>query len=256
MKNLLIANLSSSNRYKGDRIKTLINAQIENSLELGWNASDIILISNFDYNFMGVKSTKTNLNKKCLTGSKMFGLKFLLDLNLVNDVIWAHDLDAWQNVPFLCPDFKEVGISCYSTGKYNGGSIFWRTSAIDIVNEIINRINKKEENKEEPTLNKVLKSKEYENRVTALNHTYNVGCSAYVVRWTRSIKPLRVCHFHPYNNTAWETHCLDRNGLDEKGITDRLEKLIRKYYPNIATELSEKGKKAQIERRQKRLSEV
>lgn len=253
MKNLMIANLSSRKRYRFDNLDILLKAQIENSLDLGWNPNDIIILTNFDYEFMGVKSIRIDLNKNCLTGSKSFGIKYLFDNNLVNDVIWAHDLDAWQNVSFDCPEFKDIGIACYSNSKYNGGSIFWKLEGKDIAKRIVKTINKQNENKEEPILNKILKSEKYKKRVTVVNHTFNVGCSGYAVRWNKSIKPIRVCHFHPYNHTAWETHALDRNGLDTKGITDRLEKLLRKYYPNLATELSEKGKKAQKERRDRRL---
>ncbi len=252
MKNFIIANKSKHKRYKFENIDILLKAQIENSLELGWKIKDIILLSNFNYEFMGVKSINVSLNKECLTGSKMFGMKYLLDNNMVNDIIWAHDLDAWQNVPFYCPDFKDVGITCYSTSKYNGGSIFWKKSAKDIVYKIIEEINNNEENKEEPTLNKILKSKEYKNRVTNIDNTFNVGCSGYVKRWDRSIKPIRVCHFHPYNKTAWETHALDRNGLDCNGISNRLKELLRKYYSFLATELSTSGKIAQKGRREER----
>jgi len=119
MKNFMVANVSKHGRYKLENISLLINAQIENSLEVGWDLKDIILLANFDYKFMGVKAINTSLNKKCLTGSKMYGMRYLFDNNLVNDVIWAHDLDAWQNVPFYCPDFKDIGITCYSTSKYN-----------------------------------------------------------------------------------------------------------------------------------------
>jgi hypothetical protein len=255
MKNFIIANESNKSRYKFEKIDILLKAQIENSLDLGWQINDIILLANFDYEFMGVKSTNISLNKECLTGSKMFGMKYLFDNNMIDDIIWAHDLDAWQNVSFSCPEFKEVGITTYSTSKYNGGSIFWKESARDIVEKIIEEININKENKEEPTLNKILKSKEYKNRVTNVNNTFNVGCSGYVKRWNRSVKPIRVCHFHPYNKTAWETHGLDRNGLDVIGVSDRLENILRKYYPDLAQELSQTGKIAQKERKEKRLEE-
>lgn len=246
----MVANVSKHGRYKLENISLLINAQIENSLEVGWDLKDIILLANFDYKFMGVKAINTSLNKKCLTGSKMYGMRYLFDNNLVNDVIWAHDLDAWQNVPFYCPDFKDIGITCYSTSKYNGGSIFWKASAKDIIYKIIGEIESNRENKEEPTLNRILKSKQYKERVTNVDNTFNVGCSGYVKRWARSIKPIRVCHFHPYNRIAWETHGLDRNGIGRICVTDRLKKTLKKYY-NLATELSEGGKQAQEERKEK-----
>lgn len=256
MKNFMVANLSKNKRYNFEDLELLVKAQIENSIELGWDCKDIFLLANFDYEFMGVKSVNADLNKKCLTGSKVFGVKYLFDNNLVDDVIWAHDLDAWQNIQFSLPEIKDVGIACYSNSKFNGGSIFWGLNSKDIVERIVGQINDDEENREEPTLNRILKSKEYNERVTIVNHTYNVGCSGYAVRWQKSTKPLRVCHFHPNNNTAWETHALDRNGLDCHGITDRLESIIRKYYPNLSTELSLKGKEAQIERKLRRLQSL
>ena len=252
----MVANLTKNRRYSYENIDLLLRSQIENSIKLGWNADDIILLSNFNYDFMGVRAIKIDLNKFCFTGSKVFGMKFLFKYGLVNDVIWSHDLDAWQNASFECPDFKDVGIACYSNSKFNGGSIFWRKKASDILHKITDVIEKDEHNKEEPTLNKILKSDKYKKRVTILNNTFNVGCSGYVKRWNRSIKPIHVCHFHPYNRTAWETHALDRNGLDEKGITDRLENLLRKYYPDLATKLSKDGKRAQKERKEKRLEEI
>jgi hypothetical protein len=235
----------------------MIQAQIDNSIELGWDPSDIWLVTNFDYEFRGVKSLNfQTITDRCLTGSKIFGMKHLYQNFYLRDgiVVWSHDLDAWQNYPFLCPDFKDVGIVCYSNTKYNGGSVFWKESGGDIARKIVQRIEDENERKEEPTLNRVLKSEEFKDRVTVINNTFNVGCSGYVVRYNKSEKPVRVCHFHPSNGTAWETHALDRNGLDVKGISDRLEKLIRKYYPHVATELSSDGKKAQLERKERRLA--
>jgi len=256
MKNFIVANLTRSRRYNYENLDLLLRSQIENSIELGWSVDDIILLSNFNYDFMGVRSIKVDLNKFCFTGSKVFGMKFLFKYGLVNDVIWSHDLDAWQNVFFKCPDFKDVGIACYSNSKFNGGSIFWRKKGEDILDDITEVIEKDKYNKEEPTLNKVLKSNKYKKRVTILNNTFNVGCSGYAKRWNRSMKPIHVCHFHPYNRTAWETHALDRNGLDTKGISDRLENLLRKYFGGLATELSHDGKASQKEKREKRLIEL
>jgi hypothetical protein len=245
MKNMMVANLTRG-RYKQESIELLLKAQIENSLELGWRVEDIVLLSNFEYEFLGVRATRVALNETCLTGSKMFAMKYLYENGMVEEPVWAHDLDAWQNVCFNCPEFLDVGVACYSNDKFNGGSIFWKKQAADIVDKIISEIEGHGENKEEPTLNRILRSHEFRDRVTVLNNTFNVGCSGYVKRWDRSIKPIRVCHFHPYNHTAWETHALDRNGLNEKGISDRLEQLLRRYYPKLATELSRQSQEARV----------
>lgn len=245
LKNLIVVNWVKSNpRYNFQILETLLKLQIENSLELGWNPEDLIVLANFDYEFMGVKTKVIPLNDFCFTGSKMFGIKWLFE-NTNIDEVWAHDLDCIQNVQFNCPEFKDVGASCYSQPKINGGSIFWRRTAKDIVDRVVKDIQDNKLEREEPILNKILK--EYKDRLTIVNYTYNVGCSGFMTRYLWADKPIKVVHFHPTNRIAWETHVLDRSGL---GITisPRLEKLIRKYYPNLSCELSEKGRKRRAEK--------
>lgn len=242
MKLLMTANLNeNSKRYNSEKIDTLLKAQIENSIEVGWSIDDIILLSNFDFEFMKVKARQITMNDFCFTGSKMFALKWLFDNENIDDVIYSKDLDCWQNVPFDCPKFSgDVGASQYSNPKWNGGSIFWKPSARDIIDEVIKRISENKENKEEPMLNKVFKSKEYYKRISKLDHSYNVGCSGFIPRYSRSIKPIRICHFHPYNSVAWEIHALDREQIGEIAVTIRLERLLRRYYPKLAIK---RGKK-------------
>ncbi len=244
MKNFFVANMQeNSKRYSPERIEILVRAQIENSLELGWHREDIVFIANFDYEFMGVKALRAPLNDFCFTGSKIFSLTWYVNHVIMSDTIWAHDLDAWQNIAFGHLVFDgDVGCAQYSNPKYNGGSIFWTPHSKDIIEEIARRLTEGKEPKEEPTLNKVFKSKEYSDRISIIDHTYNVGCSGYVPRFERSLKPIRVCHFHPYNGIAWEIHALDRDGAGAISVGPRLERLLRKYYP-LATELREKLKK-------------
>jgi len=247
MKRLLVANVQKQGkRYTQDKIEILMKAQIENMIEIGWQTSDIILLSNFNFEFMNVKATLIPLNDFCFTGSKMFAIKWLFDTEKINDVVWASDLDCWQNIWFNCPEFNtDVACATYSNPKFNGGNVFWKPGSIDIINEIVKRLSENQEAKEEPILNKVFKSKEFWNRITILNHTYNVGCSGFIPRYSRSDKPIHVCHFHPYNRIAWEMHALDREGLGEIAVTVRLERLLRRYYPDLATKLSERKKKTQ-----------
>lgn len=240
MINFMVANANRKNsRYTFEKITTLLNAQIENSIECGWDPKNICVLANFDYTFMDITTINIAvLPDTCLTGSKMFGMKWLSESRSINDIVWSHDLDAWQNAQFEAPGMKDIGISRYSNNKFNGGSVFWKLPAsIDIIQRITQTLVDQKEAKEEPTLNKILK-KEFSERITVINNTFNVGCSGYIVRLSRSEKPLKVCHFHPYNRIAWETHALDRNQINEIGITVRLERLLRKYYPELATQLN------------------
>jgi len=230
MKRLMVANVQSKGRYSKENIITNLKAQIDNMIELEWNKKDIILVSNFDFEFMGVSANNIELNKHCLTGSKMFALLWIFE-NLINDnIIWSQDLDCWQNYKFDPPEIKDVGIATYSNPKLNGGSVFWRyPAAKDIIN-IITTIISKGENKEEPTLNKILKSSTVRDRVTIINSTYNVGCSGYKERGQRAEKPILVSHMNPLSRIAWEIHRLNRKNTGIVSVSERLDSLLRKYY--------------------------
>ena len=244
MKRLLAANLqkSSKSRYNPARFELNLKAQIDNILEIGWSLEDIILLSNFEFEFMGVKAIQMKFNEFCLSGSKMWSVKWLFDNNKVDDIIYSGDLDCWQNIWFDCPEFDgDVAVSMYSNPKINGGNIFWKPSSGDIVNEVVKQLEKNKAAKEEPLLNKILYSDTYHKRVSFLDSTYNVGCSGFNVRFTRSLKPIRVCHFNPPNSVAWEIHALDREGIGQIPVTVRLERLLRRYYPYLATELKDKS---------------
>ena len=241
----MVANLIPGSRTGKEELLRMTQAQIENSIDLGWPVKDICLITNFDFDYLSVYALKADLNTHCSTGSKMFGIQWLMD-KVQDDVYWVHDLDCWQGVWFDPPEFKDAGIAEYSQPKFNGGSVFWRPTARDIIDHVIGILVDQHAAKEEPTLNKVLKSETYRDRVTVLNSTFNLGCSGFVKRYVRAEKPICVSHFHPTNRIAWETHCLYRNGGNMKSISPRLETLIRRFWPNIATKLAPNDPKNKI----------
>lgn len=235
----MVANIREKGRYSPENIERLLKAQIENSIQVGWEIEDIIVIANFDFEFLGVKTKKTTLNKHCFTGSKMFGIKEYYETSNDRGLVWSHDLDVWQNVWFDPPSIKDVGIATYSSLRLNGGSVFWNGSARDIIDAIVSEINKGV-NKEEPVINKLLGIEEYKNRVTVVNNTYNVGCSGFFPRYLWAEKPVRVVHLNPTNRIAWETHRLNRDGMEVVSVSPRLEYILRKYY-TLATEISTEG---------------
>ena len=77
---------------------------------------------------------------------------------------------------------------------------------------------------------------------------YNVGCSGFLPRYERADEhPVKVCHFHPDNRIAWQTHALDRNATGIKSVTPELEAMVRKYYPALQTELDAEGRNRHME---------
>ena len=246
MKNLMVANWREGARVSRGELRALLDAQVENSLALGWTPRDLMIVANFPYEYLGVQSQGVEeLNTHCLRGSKMFALDQLFKSGQIgtDDLIWAHDLDAWQNFWFAPPEFADIGIAEYSQPKFNGGSVFVRYAAQDVVAQIVSRIVEKREDREEPTINQVLRSLPHEERVTVLNSTYNLGCSGFRERFTRGSKPILVSHFHPTNKMAWDTHINNRNGMGETTAPRLVELLIRRFHRGIAPQKLPPSKK-------------
>lgn len=252
MKQLMVVNIHEDGKkhFSLDRVILSLKAQLDNSFELGWKKEDIIIVSNKDLSMFNVKKHIVELNDHCFTGSKLFGVKYIFDNDLDdNDIVWSHDLDVFQNIQFDPIKIKDMAISTYSSPtKLNGGSIFWRKEAKDILEIILKEI-KEEDKREEPAINKILNSGKYSERFMVLNTTYNIGCSGFVPRMLSAEKPIRCIHMNPFNRISFETHKLDRDGCRLVSISPRLETLLRKYFP-LANELSDKGKIRQKELRE------
>ena len=228
MKNVMVANFQPrQENFSLARLQTYIKAQIENSLEVGWSPKDILVLTNFDC--MGIKARWTSFINSSLLCSKTFAVHDLFKNGYVNEELWIHDLDAWQNSWFDFPHFKDVGICKYIGSRFNGGSVFYKPGAKDIVDVICIPLSNKK-TREEPTLNKVLKAESYKHRVTVLNSTYNLGCLGFTERYIRSDQPIQVCHFHPDVATGALIHLLGQNELNIKTANERLERIIRRYF--------------------------
>jgi hypothetical protein len=231
MKNVIVAKFQPGQQNCSfTRLETYMKAQIENSLEVGWSRKDIIVLTNFDFEFMGIKARRISLIHSSLYSSKIFAVYDLFKNGYVNEELWVHDLDAWQNSWFDCPNFKDVGICKYVRSTFNSGSVFYKPEAKDIVAVISFLLSNKKAIKEEPTFERVLSSRIYKHRVTVLNSTYNLGCCNFTQRYIKSDQPIRVCHFHPEAPKGVQMHLLGRNILKTKTVNERLERLIRRYF--------------------------
>lgn len=242
MKNLIVANFPKNGRNSFELLN-LIKAQSFNTKFFGWKEEDFIIVSNHDKSCDFGTWIKTDLNKNAFTASKLFAVKYIYENNITEDSIWAHDLDAWQNSEFIQPEFLDAGFSQYSRPKINGGSQFWKKSGLDIINYTIDLISKKSSEKEEPCLQEMYPK--FSDRISILDTSYNIGCSGFVERYERAFKPIQVCHLHPTNRIAWQSHVLDRNGLGIVSVSKQLEENLRKFYV-LPTELDQEGKTARI----------
>jgi hypothetical protein len=109
--------------------------------------------------------------------------------------IWFHDLDAWQNDTFDV-SFGDFGV--VKTRHGIGGSIFCRSSGIDIVHRVLHDIETMRLTNDEVSLNKIIS--ELGDRFTILNSTYNLGSTGFENRLKKATLPAKILHFHPERN--------------------------------------------------------
>ena len=148
MKNLLIyVNPSKSflDYHWRDENKLLAKIQIDNSLALGWKKEDIILVTNFNYEYRGVKSMVVNDDLFCkvsYTATKIKVILHLFDKDIIgDDLYWFHDFDAFQlekiteeelcleNAVFALTDYGKTTINEFRDRRWSTGSIFFKKDA-------------------------------------------------------------------------------------------------------------------------------
>lgn len=145
MKNLMIY-FSPEKRFSGT-IEDLVKRQINNSLKLGWKKKDLVLLTNFPYQYLGVKTTVVDESLFCNVNdnvSKTNAVFHLLEQNVPQKgELWLyHDLDCFQLHPI---DGSEIllggGVAGFikDNGKYDLSSFFFRRGSHKVFEWIRNR---------------------------------------------------------------------------------------------------------------------
>jgi hypothetical protein len=246
MKNLLI--YTSPQQKFSEEVETLAKIQIENSLELGWEIEDMVLVTNFSYEYMGVKAHV--ISRKIFYNLDMVSDKMLVILLLLRnkffddrELYWYHDFDAYQLNKFteeeLGLDGKDMGLTSYGyKPEWNCGGFFFRTSAEDIFRLLVDKMlqRTKRGRADEQELRKLTSSGAIDNnRYKKMNVTYNFTQKCIMSNYKRADKPLRVLHFHPdhYDETLYDTtlnmFMYGSNRLHMPLMDERLIKIFNKY---------------------------
>lgn len=202
MKNLLI--FISPNKLLSPEYNDLIKIQIDNSLSLGWKASDIIFAANFDYEYKGVKS-KIVADYKVFDQNRSTKVPAIIELfdtdQIKDDTYWFHDFDAFQLVPFEVKLKKDAGFTDHGafSKTWNAGSFFFKKSAKDIFIWIWNWMNKRGINEQnaltymwQNNFNRIIE------RCQMLDSSYNLGIYKVDENIKNSELPIKVAHFHPH----------------------------------------------------------
>lgn len=243
MKNLLV--YVNPQREFNKENSILIKIQIDNSFELGWDRNDIILLTNFDYEYSGVKAIKIEDNSYCEyspISTKINAVVNAFDNKLIKDELyWLHDLDAFQLEPITEEEISlgrwDMALCDYGRiPKWSGGSIFFNKNAEDIFREIKKVMYRRKIFIDEEALYKISQyDSDIYNRIKKLNISYNFLPFNIRSCYKMAIKPLKIVHFNPFEGRSKLSidSLLDfykgKNKIRTSLITKRFSKILERY---------------------------
>lgn len=223
-----------------DKSIRYMKAQIDNSLYLGWKTEDIILATNFDFEYRGVKNYK--LEDTCDYSqfyNKEYAISEVIRKGIAKDTnIFYHDLDAFQLTSFEFPEFDGDIAGCvYPDGDGHSvqcGVLYFKTSAGDMMNWLVDGMKKHQfdaaQGNDEIVIRHFIKmNPEYLHRFSTLDTSWNVGMTGFAKRIRDAIGEPKVCHFHPDNQKCWDVMVEGKNEINRVMIDDRLKDIILEH---------------------------
>lgn len=236
MKNIIIYNKINIDKFGGRRndhvIENYLKAQIENSLYYKWDIKDIIVATNFPFEYMGIKNL--NLNDICeFSGfnNKWFGIREIFKNHFKEDC-WLHDYDNWQINELKFPTFDGniAGCTYVFTEEWNTASLFLKKDCeiyLDYVFDFLNINNKIQFDSDENAIAIIRRVDEVKNAFCTIDNKYNIGLTKLEHRYNAATKPvctLGVKLLHKDEYTTFKNK-YDRYNL----IPDHLNEIIHKY---------------------------
>lgn len=199
----------------------LAKIQIENSIQLGWKKQDIMLITNFNWQYGSIKAKflkDFEFNDKLQQTGKINALIKLFEKGTIKDkeIYWFHDLMTFQQekITEMELGFGKADVALTDNGKKTGwdcSSIFFKKGSYNIF-EKIKEIMYQDETDEEKSLYKLTqKDKNIGKRIKKLNETYNFTPFNLKSSYKITKKPLKVLNFGSLT------------GLDQPGVESVLK---------------------------------
>lgn len=246
MKNLLI--YSGPQKKFSQEDLSLAKIQIDNSFDLDWKKEDILLVTDFPFEYNGVKSLLVpdglyydfdkNANKAIVS-------VYLLNQGIIEPgkLYWCHDFDAYENFRI---DEQELGLAEFDLGlthyfykpEWQFGSFFFKKTSKDILELLDNTIRARPylSRNNEKTLTWLIKHNAIDpTRYKKLNVTYNIMKKYLATIYPQAIKPLKVLHFRPSDKdpslpeTTLDIFMYGKNSLKIPLMSDRLIKIFKSH---------------------------
>ena len=209
MKQVLIYNqlnteYHGAKRYIDDELRNFFQCQIDISLELGWKPEDIILGTNFEFEYRGVIAHQLkDICEWSGFNNFWFGAVELLERGIIDSDFWLHDHDSWPNRYFEFPDFEGdvAGCEYIGTTEWNCGSIYCKKDSLptlQFIKEFLT-INKDVDLSSDEVFIAYLRKtpNDIQHKLVSINTRYNVGVTHGPLRIAAATTPINVLSWNP-----------------------------------------------------------
>jgi len=213
-----------------------VKIQIDNSLSLGWKAKDILLVTNFYYEYNGVESIvipDDNYASHFFPATKIYVIDYLFrEERIHNELYWYHDFDCFQLNPFD-ENEPDLGMADMGLTKYGrmprlcSASMFFKDTSGDIFRRLKNEIETKKTG-EEGEIMALRLLDEYKDRIKLLNLTYAMQKWNIWHAYCRATKPIKAVHFH-LTPDKYDFFVRANNRVKVEFIPDRLVAIFHKH---------------------------
>lgn len=209
MKNVIVYNQLGTKHHGASRwdmegLFRYLRAQIDNSLRLGWKADDIVVGTNFEFEYRGVVAHRlTNVCEWSGFHNFWYGALDLLDQGVIdNHHFWLHDHDSWQLSPLEFPGFKGdvAGIEYGGTTEWNCGSVYFNPGCKETLQYIVDTLEHNKEvdiSSDEVIIGFLRRYAPNRDRFVSINSRWNIGLTHSEYRLGGATKPYQVLSFKP-----------------------------------------------------------
>lgn len=215
MKNVMIYNIvDNKRRHSNDELFKMLKMQIDNSLHHGWKIEDIIIGSNFDFEYKGVKNySLIDICTFNIFNNKWYGMFELMKNGVLTEDFWFHDQDNWQINTITFPQFNgEIGAATYvRTPEWNTSAVYVKKTAINVIGYIVEsmKLNPIDYQSDENWISFLRQNSEIKDYLSTLNTEFCVGYTYLDDRINAANGPIKSLGFVP--GAASHTAFSERN---------------------------------------------
>ena len=238
MKNVLVYNIiDEKRRFDDDVLFNYFKSQIENSLRFGWHKDDLIIGTNFEFEYEGVKNILLkNICDYNVFNNKWYGLLELMVGGYLDDDFWFHDQDSWQINEFDFPNFEGeiAGTTYVYTKEWNTCSLFFKKTSKNIIKYIVDFMEmnvdlRKMMYSDENYIAALRNGSDISSYLTTINNKYNVGLTHMEMRYESAEKPICSIGFQPHVQKSWNAFVEGKNQLGVKLVDNALISIFKNH---------------------------